>query len=453
MEETSSAVETVDTPDLTAVITELSEQPLSAESFKHLSQMAFATDQTFEELRGLLRDWSSVEARVAAKETSDILRGFCALIGGDDALAESSLKEHKGHPWAAYHLARSYLTRGQIEHAIDTASAAYSKYSDSNPLACILVELRCAERDFDAAFALLEKIDRSTGDYHVAKAIFEEKSGNYAEAIEEYRKAIEIEPRNGLALFRLAYLVDIHGSDADEANDEAVLAYESCVKSGIVHLNAVINLGLLYEDRERYHDAIKCYETAIRYYPNHERAKLFLGDAQSSTTMFYDREQEKKADRQSQVLKIPVTDFELSVRSRNCLQKMNIRTLGDLIMKSEQELLSYKNFGETSLDEIKSMLGQKGLRLGQGLEDGGREPQHGRNPLEATADPDTLDKPIDDLEFSVRSRRCMERLGVRSVRDLINKTEVELMSAKNFGMTSLNEIKQKLNELGMELRS
>ena len=132
MEETSSAVETVDTPDLTAVITELSEQPLSAESFKHLSQMAFATDQTFEELRGLLRDWSSVEARVAAKETSDILRGFCALIGGDDALAESSLKEHKGHPWAAYHLARSYLTRGHIEPAIATASAATACYTAQN---------------------------------------------------------------------------------------------------------------------------------------------------------------------------------------------------------------------------------------------------------------------------------------------------------------------------------
>jgi len=68
-------------------------------------------------------------------------------------------------------------------------------------------------------------------------------------------------------------------------------------------------------------------------------AKLFLADARACTNMFYDKEQEKKADRHSQVLKIPVSDFELSVRSRNCLQKMNIDTLGDLIMKTEQELL------------------------------------------------------------------------------------------------------------------
>jgi DNA-directed RNA polymerase subunit alpha len=152
------------------------------------------------------------------------------------------------------------------------------------------------------------------------------------------------------------------------------------------------------------------------------------------------------------VLKIPVSDFELSVRSRNCLQKMNIETLGDLIMKTEQELLSYKNFGETSLAEIKEMLGQKGRRLGQGLESKAGDSPAGRNPLEATASPEVLGKSIDELDLSVRSRRCMERLEVRTIRDLINKTEVELMSAKNFGMTSLNEIKRKLADLGLGLR-
>ena len=122
-------------------------------------------------------------------------------------------------------------------------------------------------------------------------------------------------------------------------------------------------------------------------------------------------------------------------------------------MRSEQELLSYKNFGETSLEEIKQMLTQKGLRLGQGLDDGGRELTRGRNPLEATTDPTVLDGSIDEIELSVRSRRCMERLGIHSIRDLINKTEVELMSAKNFGMTSLNEIKRKLVEINLDLRS
>src|SRR5205823_7914734 len=80
--------------------------------------------------------------------------------------------------------------------------------------------------------------------------------------------------------------------------------------------------------------------------------------------------EEYDRSRFSQVLEIPVTDFELSVRSRNCLKKMNIRTLGDLTRVTEQQLLSSKNFGETSLLEIKEMMTTKGLRLGQSLEEG-----------------------------------------------------------------------------------
>ncbi|MEM7231335.1 MAG: DNA-directed RNA polymerase subunit alpha C-terminal domain-containing protein, partial [Planctomycetota bacterium] len=292
-----------------------------------------------------------------------------------------------------------------------------------------------------------------TAEYAFYRGLALETAGEYRDAINQYRGAVAKDPDGAEGWFRLGFLLDLYGTRDEEDDEDAVRAYEACLNITPLHTNAVINLGLIYEDRERYHDAIKCYESVLKLYPTHGRARLYLGDAIAATQMFYDRDQEKKADRHSQILKIPVTDFELSVRSRNCLQKMNIDTLGDLIMKTEQELLSYKNFGETSLKEIKDMLTQKGLRLGQGLEEKGAEPPSGRNPLEATASADELDRPIEDLNFSVRSRRCMERLEVRSVRDLINKTEVELMSAKNFGMTSLNEIKRKLAELGMSLRS
>src|SRR5207245_4490359 len=101
-----------------------------------------------------------------------------------------------------------------------------------------------------------------------------------------------------------------------------------------------------------------------------EQARLFLRDSEASLTMYYNPEQDLVNSRFSQVLEIPVTDFELSVRSRNCLKKMNIKTLGDLTRVSEQQLLSSKNFGETSLVEIKEMMGTKGLRLGQSMEEG-----------------------------------------------------------------------------------
>src|SRR5581483_12037982 len=96
----------------------------------------------------------------------------------------------------------------------------------------------------------------------------------------------------------------------------------------------------------------------------------FHKDAEASLTQWYNPEEDALNSKFSQVLEIPVTDFELSVRSRNCLKKMNIRTLGDLTRVTEQQLLSSKNFGETSLLEIKEMMQTKGLHLGQSLEEG-----------------------------------------------------------------------------------
>ena len=97
-----------------------------------------------------------------------------------------------------------------------------------------------------------------------------------------------------------------------------------------------MNLGVLYEDSDKYDKAVDCYPQASPGAdPNNEQARLFLKDAQASLTMYYSPEEEHMSSRFSQVLEIPVTDFELSVRSRNCLKKMNIRTLGDLTRVSE----------------------------------------------------------------------------------------------------------------------
>ena len=81
-----------------------------------------------------------------------------------------------------------------------------------------------------------------------------------------------------------------------------------------------------------------------------------LKDASATGNMLYDEEAQRRNDRLAQTLNMPVTNFELSVRSRNCLQKMGIDTIGDLTRTSEAELLSSKNFGETSLYEIREML-------------------------------------------------------------------------------------------------
>jgi len=168
--------------------------------------------------------------------------------------------------------------------------------------------------------------------------------------------------------------------------------------------------------------------------------------------MFYDEEKEKKRTRKNQILETPISDFELSVRSRNCLRKMNIRTLGDLLNITEAELLSYKNFGETSLREIKAVLDQKGLHLGMAIED--KQLQVESVPgTEIPENQGLLNKSVDDLQLSVRSRKCLQKLNLRTLAELTRTTDAELLGCKNFGVTSLNEIKRVLANLGLSLRS
>src|SRR5205807_9063201 len=98
----------------------------------------------------------------------------------------------------------------------------------------------------------------------------------------------------------------------------------------------------------------------------------FCNDCHDNKDMYYDEEADRGFTVLRQLDEIPVTDFELSVRSRNCLRKMNIRTLGDLTRTTEAALLASKNFGETSLSEIKEMMTSKNLWLGMALEGGGQ---------------------------------------------------------------------------------
>jgi DNA-directed RNA polymerase subunit alpha len=63
-----------------------------------------------------------------------------------------------------------------------------------------------------------------------------------------------------------------------------------------------------------------------------------------------------------------VDELELSVRASNCLKTANIRTIADLVQKTEPELLKTKNFGKKSLNEIKTILGEMGLSLGMRLD-------------------------------------------------------------------------------------
>jgi DNA-directed RNA polymerase subunit alpha len=228
--------------------------------------------------------------------------------------------------------------------------------------------------------------------------------------------------------------------------------YVQCIADPPAPVNAIMNLAVLYEDHGRFREALDLVQGVLDEHPNHIRARVFRKDLESSLTMYYDEEREASREKRDAILDTPVTDFELSVRSRNCLKQMNINTLGDLLKITEPKLLAYKNFGETSLNEIKAMLSQKGLRLGQSLEEPQTPvPSPMASPAITAGDPNLLNRSVAELELSVRSRKCLQRLGISSLGELVQRSEPELLSIKNFGQTSLSEIKRRLNEVGLKL--
>ena len=87
----------------------------------------------------------------------------------------------------------------------------------------------------------------------------------------------------------------------------------------------------------------------------------------------FEEEQKPQDDDKSKLKKLlnmSVNEIELSVRAANCLNNANITTVGQLAMKSEQEMLKYRNFGKKSLNEIKEKLTGLGLNLGMAFEAG-----------------------------------------------------------------------------------
>jgi DNA-directed RNA polymerase subunit alpha len=81
-----------------------------------------------------------------------------------------------------------------------------------------------------------------------------------------------------------------------------------------------------------------------------------------------DEEVNEELERMKELLGRSVEELELSVRSSNCLKAANIKTLGELVQKSEADMLKYRNFGRKSLKEIADILDGMGLHLGMDIE-------------------------------------------------------------------------------------
>jgi DNA-directed RNA polymerase subunit alpha len=349
------------------------------------------------------------------------------------------------------YLGKSYFALQEYDRAIECYKAAkIAGYNGDDCALAVAEALRHARRAPQA----LQVLDDLSGPVEqTAEYLYQRGStvaaigGNPNEVVALYERAVEASGHHSGALFGLALENDRRGND-----EMAMELYQRAADTFPSHVGALLNLGVMYEDAQRYDRAQVCYQRILDTYPDHPHARLFFLDTVASRDQYYDEEAQKRHDRLAQVLNIPVTDFELSVRSRNCLQKMGIRTLGDLTRTTEQELLASKNFGETSLVEIRDMLHSKGLELGQFASEKA-EPEPAIDLGSMSADEQALlERPIADLNLSVRARKCMVRLGLTTIGELLRKTGDDLLECKNFGVTSLNEVREKLTQMNLKLR-
>jgi DNA-directed RNA polymerase subunit alpha len=416
----------------------------------------------------------SRDARSAAEEASEgrgegaaaLRRGLALYLLGRLREAAEALGQAGDGPEASLVKAKVSIEDGDPLGAAAALARLEGTSIDGPEIAGDLATACALSGDAEGAIAAAGRVPASAGaDAIYAQAMALEAQGKHGESAAKLEAALAANPNHARSLFRLAFAYDLQGDD-----EKAMELYRRCASLEPTFINALLNLGVLLEDHDRFTEAEALYRRVLTGDPMNERARLYLKDVLAAQTQFFDEDSERKEDRRNQILRTPISEFELSVRSRNCLAKMEIKTLGDLITKTEAELLAYKNFGETSLQEIKDILAQKGLRLGMGRDE---TPAATREEAEAelnalfggaSADDEDDDDLDDDdvgdpralsvgaLDLSIRAKRAVDALEIETIGDLADRTPDELLANKTFGQTTLAEIRKKLAAHGLALK-
>jgi DNA-directed RNA polymerase subunit alpha len=413
--------------------------------------LALSTDVTqLDILREAVSELEHKEQQGELTPAGRVRLGVGLYLTGQYEPAIACLKKGDGGALASYYTAKSYFALGQYADAVKSYDMAQKSGYNIGDCTLGRAEVYRYQNDPANSLAQLDKLSgavEQTAEYLYQRGATVAQLGvNPSEAVALYERAVQADRTHSGALFGLALESERRGND-----EEALELYKKAVSRFPANLGILFNLGLLYEDMELYDQAVVCYQRIVDAHPTNKKARLFLKDAKASSEMHIDEEAQRKRDRINQVLNTPVTDFELTVRSRNCLKTMGIMTLGDLCAHTEQDLLASKNFGEQSLIEIREMLTLKGLRLGQFATEKA-EPDYIETESLSPDEQENLLRPVTDLNLSVRARKCMNRLNIGTIGELVRRTEAELLDCKNFGVTSLMEIREKLTEFNLKLR-
>jgi DNA-directed RNA polymerase subunit alpha len=427
----------------------LEAETISRETVLHIKEQVHSSKENREKLdkkiEALKVDIKKEHDGARSKDLT-LLLGICKWVVGRIKEAVELLKEVKSRKLGAYFLGKCYRELGDYTQALECFERAKKTDAEEFDIIMDIAETKRMLGNIDDALKIIKSFSHSHA--NSAELYYQwghclDDMGEYQEAFNKYEQSLKIDPDHAKTLFRMAFNYDMGGED-----EKAIEYYEKCTKLHPTYKNAFINLGILYEDTGKYDDAVYCFESILDAEPTHDRAALFSKDARASMMMYYDEEVSKKQGKECEVLNIPISDFELSVRSKNCLEKMDIRTLKDLTRITEADLLSFKNFGETSLNEIKAILSQKGLRLGQTLESYNEADLFSK--IDKGQDKNSIET-VSDLGLSTRCRNALSNAGIETINDIKEKTESALVQ-EGVKQNYIDELKETLSKVGLSLK-
>ena len=402
----------------------------------------------FPQLREITQELEEQTERTPA---TSVRLGICQFLLGRYTDALATLSNADGGALAYFYQGRSHFYLKNNDEAVKCYESARTAGYNNDLCQVAISETQRQAGKLDESMALLDDLFgpiEQTAEYLYQRgATIAARSDNPEEVCKLYERAVELNDSHAGALFGLALENDRRGND-----EKALELYQRAVAVFPCNVGALLNLGLLYEDHDQYERAVRCYDRVLETHPTNSHALLYRADAMASMDEQYDHDREKAKQQIAGVMSVPIAQFELSVRSRNCLQKMGILTLGDLTKVSELELLNSKNFGETSLVEIREVMGNKGLAIGQFAHEQGAADEPVDLSHLSEDEQALMDRPMSDLNLSVRARKCMTRLGLTTIGELMRKSQDDLLECKNFGVTSLTEVREKLTQQGLKLR-
>jgi len=440
------------TESKTSAVREILEDPAAGRlDYLNARTLAYGIPGEMNELRKIVeaaRETHKSSRSAEVRTLAALQAGVGLWIMNDYAGAAEALEPVADHPEGAFFLGLCRSETGDCDGAIKTLQTAEKKGQDA--FACGMAQaaaLRKAGRIADALTKIraFQKSHDDEAELHYQKGRCLEAQMEYEKCLDAFERAAELNPQHAAALFHMAYWYDLRGND-----ETAIERYEKAAAVKPCHRNTLLNLGVLYEDHGEYEKAAAVYERVLKSSPTDELAKMYRKDAAESLTMHYDEALEKRQSRAAQLFKTSLSEFELSARSRSCLEQMDIRTVGDLARLHEEDLAGSKNLGDTSLGELRELLRSRGLHFGMGAEigDGART----RSTIALGGDSEALGRPVGDMDLSIRCQKCMQTLNVQTTGELTERTEKDLLECPNFGQTSLQEIKNKLASLGLSLK-